>query len=123
MFKKKIMAFGLVASVFAASVSASAGTIPSTSLTGTDASTSYYHLGSGDHTLKGTGTSGTGTARAKKINRLFPDSTVAEIDVTSKYTSTDGFSAVSATDGVNQSYYIHWKGSNGTSSANVEISH
>ncbi|MCS1384859.1 hypothetical protein EYB33_19060 [Lysinibacillus sphaericus] len=123
MFKKKIMAFGLVASVFAASVSASAGTISSTSLTGTDASTSYYHLGGGDHVLKGTGTSGSGIAKAKKINRLFPDSTVAQIDVTSPYSSTDSFSAVSSTNGANQSYYIQWNGASKSASANVEISH
>lgn len=123
MLKKKIIAFGFAASVVAASVSASAGTLGSTPLSGTNSDSSEVHLGSGDHTLKATGTRGSGEAFAKKVNKLFPDSTVAQVDVTSPYSSSDGFTAVNSTNGANQSYYVKWKGNSSTSSAQVEITH
>lgn len=122
MVKKKIIAFGLAASVVVASVSASAGTMASTTLSGTGAQTGLVHLGSGDHTLKVQGTSGSGTAKVKEEKRWFPDETVATVTVVSPASGQNTFTATSTSGGLNQSYYVKWSGTK-TSSAIVEITH
>lgn len=122
MVKKKIIAFGLAASVVVASVSASAGTMASTTLSGTSARTGLVHLGSGDHTLKVQGTSGSGTATVKEVRKWFPDATMGSSTVVSPGSGQSTFTATSTRGGSNQSYYVEWSGTK-TSSATVEITH
>lgn len=124
MFSKKIVALGLAASVVMASVSASAGTIGETSLTGTNAETGKYNIGDGDHVLVAKGTSGKGNASVKKVIKLFPDSTITDVSVSADNTASSSFTSVAKTDdGVGQSYYIKWAGNSSSAAAKVAIKH
>ncbi|KXH78361.1 hypothetical protein [Sporosarcina sp. HYO08] len=119
---KKFIASAFVATTVFASLAASAGTIGPVNVGGFASQTNYAHLGSGSHTLSGTGIAGSGTARAMKIIPNRPDEAVATTSVTSPRTTTTNFHAVDKNaDGVNQSYYIRWTSANPASKASVSI--
>lgn len=118
----KILSVGFATAVLFSSTSAFAGTIGTVSLSGTNSSTGYAHLGTGNHTLYAKGLTGQGTAYAKKINVLFPDSTVASATVTAPLDASQSFTAQAYTSaGDVQSYYINWRGTTSSASANVSI--
>mgnify|MGYP001023964797 CR=1 FL=1 len=119
---KKFIASAFVATTVFASLAASAGTIGPVNVAGLFTETNYAHLGSGKHTLSGTGIAGSGTARAMKVIPLKPDEAVAKTAVSSPSTSTDSFNAIDKNDNdVNQSYYIRWTSLNASSKASVSI--
>lgn len=120
--KKSFVAFGLALLVLLSSISVSATTYISATLTGTNAETGYKKLGDGKRYLKGTGTYGTGTAYAMKIIKYWPDKAVTSIKLSKDNTASSSFTAVSTTDsGENQSYYIRWEGNSSKASATLKI--
>ncbi|MGE7622978.1 hypothetical protein ACQKMD_07970 [Viridibacillus sp. NPDC096237] len=119
---KKVLTFGFAATVLLTSVSTSATTYISSSLTGTNAETGYKSLGSGTRYLKGTGSSGSGNAYAMKIVKFFPDKAMTSISLSSGNSASSSFTAVSSTDdGITQSYYIRWNGSSSKAAADVKL--
>lgn len=94
----------------------------SSSLTGTNASTGYVMLGSGTKYVRATGTSGSGTVKAKRIVKYLPDSTMASFTVTNGNTGSSSFTAqLTTSSGDWQSYYINWAGNSSTASADVSF--
>lgn len=122
MSKKSFAAFGLALLILFSSVSASATTYISATLTGTTAETGYKKLGSGKRYIKGTGTYGTGTAFTMKVIKLWPDKAVASINLSNGNKASSSFTAQDTNDdGENQSYYIRWLGNSSKASAKVSI--
>jgi hypothetical protein len=123
MKKFKNIALAAFIIVVGASTVASATTyLGPVTLTGTNASTSYVMLGDGTRWVKATCTSGNGTVTAKKIVKLWPDSTVASFSISNGYSSSRSFGAQSiAPNGDWQSYYIKWSGNSSTAKANVSF--
>lgn len=95
----------------------------STSLSGTNAESGFVKLGKGTRYLKGKGTYGNGTIKAKEIVKWLPDNTKATVKVKNKTNFSKSFkSKATASNGANQSYYVHWQGNSARAKVNVKLS-
>ncbi|WP_304681275.1 hypothetical protein [uncultured Clostridium sp.] len=119
MSKKKLITSTLVALSLFSTISVSATTYLSDTLTGTNAESTYVNLGSGTRYVKGTAVTNSGTLHAMKIIPYAPDKSVANISLSAPNSGQASFTAVNTNDnGVVQSYYLKWKGSNSKSKVN-----
>jgi hypothetical protein len=120
--KKNIFAAGLCVAVLFTSVSASATTYISTTLTGKSAESGFKKLGSGTRYLKGTGKYGKGTAYAVEIIKAWPDKAKATISLSNGKSKSAKFKAKKTNkSGENQSYYIRWRGSSSKAKASLKL--
>lgn len=106
----KKVALATILSVLTITTTALAGTISSSTYSNKKTTSNYKGLGSGTHYLNARSIRGSGTARAKKIVRFAPDTTVATVKL-----KKDGdcgcssFNAQRYTDKREvQSYYINY---------------
>lgn len=122
MFSKKKILMGLALVSLFSTVSASATTYLSKSLTGTNSESSYVALGSGTRYLKATATNLSGTAYAMKIVPWAPDKSMTSVTVSSPNSGSSSFNSVATNDdGEAQSYYLKWKGSSSKAEATLSF--
>ncbi|MDH5079369.1 hypothetical protein [Clostridium perfringens] len=119
---KKIV-FGLVTVSMLSSITVSAATLYSATLTGTNAESNFTTLGSGTRYMKVSGEAGNGKASAMKIVKYAPDKVVGStLSITAPNSSSTSFKADSySSSGDVQSYYFRWKGSNSTAKASFSF--
>lgn len=122
MFSKKKILMGLAVISLLSTVSASATTYLTESLSGTNSTSSYVALGSGKRYLNVTGTKKKGTGYAMKIVEWAPDKSMTSVSVSYPNSASSSFKSVDTTDdGVTQSYYFKWKGSDSKAAANFSF--
>lgn len=121
-FLKKKILMGLALISLFSTVSASATTYLSKSLSGTNSESSYVALGSGTRYLNVTGTNLNGTGYAMKIVPWAPDKSMTSVTISSPNSSSSSFKSVDTTDdGEVQSYYLKWKGSSSKATADLSF--